>query len=500
MTSARSRRRQYVIFGKAVAFLLVCLAPNVAADPATLASQPAESSKAVATADARTGPLANAPSQRQPAAAPEAARPDATEVEISRRFNDLRHELLDDRAETIDRWLAVMAIILTQFGIIAVAAGYLGFRRFRKIEAKARGNVESSRKHAEEARNLVGEIKVRRDEAASLLRGLTAEEVHDDPDQARKAVETVQGDPTASPIDQTVAAAVRFQQSGKIEEAIEQWRAVAVVSEMTDNELSAQAWFSIGYLGQEHKKGTLETAIDAYDKALRLKPAYPEAYNNRGVAKGYLGRHKEALADYDMALRLKPDDAEVYNNQGNAKDNLGRHEEALADYDMALRLKPDDAEVYNNQGNAKDNLGRHEEALVDYDEAIRLNPDYASAYYNRGNVKSDLGRHEEALSDYDEAIRLNPDFASAYNNRGIVKSGLGRHEEALVDYDEAIRLNPDYANAYYNRGKANTRLNRMDEARRDFENVISLARNAGDEALANDAEGALKRARPVRTP
>ena len=458
MTSARSRRRQYVIFGKAVAFLLVCLAPNVAADPATLASQPTESSKAVATTDARTGSPGNAPSQRQPAAAPEAARPDATEVEISRRFNDLRHELLDDRAETIDRWLAVMAIILTQFGIIAVAAGYLGFRRFRKIEAEARGNVESSRKHAEEARNLVGEIKVRRDEAASLLRGLTAEEVHDDPDQARKAVETVQGDPTASPIDQTVAAAIRFQQSGNIEEAIEQWRAVAVVSEMTDKEFSAQAWFSVGYLSQEHKKGTPETVIDAYDKALRLKPAYPEAYNNRGVAKGY----------------------------------LGRHEAALTDYDMALRLKPDDAEVYNNRGNAKDNLGRHEEALVDYDEAIRLNPDYASAYYNRGNVKSGLVRHEEALSDYDEAIRLNPDFASAYNNRGIVKSGLGRHEEALSDYDEAIRLDPDYASAYYNRGKANTRLNRVDEARRDFENVISLARNAGDEALANDAEGALK--------
>ena len=61
-----------------------------------------------------------------------------------------------------------------------------------------------------------------------------------------------------------------------------------------------------------------------------------------------------------------------------------------------------------------------------------------------------------------------------------------------MDYDEAIRLNPDHASAYYNRGIANTHLNRMEEARRDFETAISLARNAGDEALANDAEGALK--------
>ena len=381
MTSARSKRPQHAMTRKIVAFVLAFMAPIAAAEPVPLASQPAESPKATTTADARTGSPGNAPSQWQPAAAPETADPNvAADTEISRRFNDLRRELLDGRAKIVDWWLAATAIFLTLLGIIALVAGYLGFRRFREIEAEARGNVESSRKHAEEAQNLVDEIKARRDEATSLLKGLTAEAVHDDPAKAGRTAESVQGDPTASPIDQAVAAAILLQREGNIEEAIEQWRAVAVVSEMTDKEFSAQAWFSVGYLGQEHKKGTLETAIDAYDKALRLKPAYPEAYNNRGVAKGYLGRHEAALTDYDMALRLKPDDAEVYNNQGNAKDNLGRHEEALADYDMALRLKPDDAEVYNNRGNAKDNLGRHEEALVDYDEAIRLNPDYASAY------------------------------------------------------------------------------------------------------------------------
>ena len=123
MTSARSGRQQHAMTRKIVAFVLAFIAPIAAAESGPPASQPTEAPKAATTADARTGPLANAPSQRQPAAAPETALSDATEIEISRRFNDLRHEMLDDRAETIDRWLAVMAIILTQFGIIAVAAG-----------------------------------------------------------------------------------------------------------------------------------------------------------------------------------------------------------------------------------------------------------------------------------------------------------------------------------------------------------------------------------------
>ena len=236
MTGTCFRRRQHAMTRKVATFVLAFVAPIVAADPGPFASQPAEPPTASPTADAQTGSLANAPSQRQPAAAPEAARPDAAEVEISRRFNDLRRELLDSRAKTVDWWLTATAILLTLLGIIAVAAGYLGFKRFREIETEARGNMESSRRHAEEAGNLVGKIKVQRDEAESILKGLTAEAIHDDPAKAGRAAESVRGDPTASPIDHVVAAAVLLQQSGNIEEAIEKWRAVAVVSETTNKE------------------------------------------------------------------------------------------------------------------------------------------------------------------------------------------------------------------------------------------------------------------------
>ena len=242
-------------------------------------------------------------------------------------------------------------------------------------------------------------------------------------------------------------------------------------------------------------KKTPKDAIFAYDQAIRLKPNHAEAYNNRGAAKGWLGRYDDALADCDQAIRLKPDYAEAYSNRGNAKAELGRRDDALADYDEAIRLKPDFSETYNNRGAAKAALGRHDDALADYDEAIRLKPDYAEAYSNRGNAKAALGRRDDALADYDEAIRLKPDYAEAYNNRGATrrpswgdvmmpspiltkrsasnrttpkltttganaKAELGRHDDALADYDEAIRLKPDDAEAYKNRGAAKAALGR----------------------------------------
>ena len=562
MIIAFFRRRRYVMLQKVAAFSLAFVASLAVADPGPLPSQPGELHADSTTADKGTGLPVDALLQRQSVAMPSSSDTDATaEVEALHRFNELKRELLDDREKAVDWWLAGTAIFLTLFSVGAFFVGLFGFKRFREIEAEAREHVKSSRKHAEEAQNLVGEIKMKRDEAELLMKGLTAEAVHNDPDEARKVAESVRENPTASPIDQTVADAVLLQRQGKIKESMKRWHAVAIISQVNDKDLAAKAWFSVGYLNQEYETNSLEKAIDAYDEAIRLKPdlsaAYnnrgnvksnlglhekaladydeavrlkpnnseyysnrgnakgnlhryeeaisdynkairlkpdsPEAYSNRGVAKNDLGRHEEAIVDYDEAIRLKPDNPEAYSNLGVAKNALGRHEEAVADYDEAIRLKPNYANVYSNRGVAKNNLGRHEEAIVDYDRAIRLNPDYANAYHNRGLAKDDLGRREEAIADYDEAIRLRPNLSEAYNNRGNVKNNLGRHEEAVADYDEAIRLKPDNLGAYNNRGKANIILNRVREARQDFETAIALARAAGDEILASDAERTLKK-------
>ena len=433
MNGAHFRRRRQAMPQWVAALFLVLAASLAAADPEPPPSQPSESHTDSTITDARTGSPGDAPLQPQSAAIPGSSDSNAAaEDEFSRQLNELRREFLDHRAKTVDWWLAATAIFLTLIGIVAVLAGYLSFKRFREIKTEARENVESSKTHAEAARELVGEIKAQRDEAESLVQGITAESVRNTPEEVRRATERVQENPTASPIDQAIVVAVRLQQRGNIKESIEKWRAIAIILEETDNDRAARAWFSVGYLRQEHEEDTLEAAIDAYNKS--------------------------------------------------------------------IRLKPDLAEAYNNRGSAKNNLGRREEAIADLDEAIRLEPNQAAAYNNRGNAKNSLGRHEEAITDYDEAIRLKPNLAEAHNNRGYTKNSLGRHEEAIADYDEVIRLKPDYAKAYYNRGRANIFLNRVDKARRDLEATIVLAQEAGNDALASDAERALKELPSEQTP
>ncbi len=85
-----------------------------------------------------------------------------------------------------------------------------------------------------------------------------------------------------------------------------------------------------------------------------------------------LGQYFAAIVDFDTAIRLKPDYAIAYNNRGAVKYHLGQHSAAIADYDTAIRLKPGYAIAYNNRGIAKVQLNRISGAKQDARTALRL--------------------------------------------------------------------------------------------------------------------------------
>ncbi len=200
----------------------------------------------------------------------------AVDVEIQRRFNDLRRELLDDRAGIINWWLNIILVVLGFFSVIAVFGGYFGFRRFREIEAEAKNYAEEARKGVEEINEQKKLAEEARQETESIMRtaagGGVERRYHFDPedserdddpllvqlgrvqrepDRAREAAEAVQEvrrNPEASLMDRAIAEAYSLQQAGRMDDAIEKWRSIANVAEGNDPDLAARAWLSVGYL------------------------------------------------------------------------------------------------------------------------------------------------------------------------------------------------------------------------------------------------------------
>ena len=69
-------------------------------------------------------------------------------------------------------------------------------------------------------------------------------------------------------------------------------------------------------------------AVEAFQAAITLRHAFPEAWNELGYAFRNQGRYPESLDAYDEALRLKPDFPEALEYLGEAYAKMGRLDDA----------------------------------------------------------------------------------------------------------------------------------------------------------------------------
>lgn len=196
-----------------------------------------------------------------------------------------------------------------------------------------------------------------------------------------------------------------------------------------------------------YEQGRLAEVLDHVRLLIDLYPSQPDLHNIAGAAAAGLGQHERAVEAYDRALAVKPDYAEVHSNRATALIGLKRYEEALASCDKAIRLLPDNAQAHSNRGIALKHLGRIKEALASYDKAARLMPNSAEIHYNRGNALLGPGGLEEAVAAYDRAIALRPTYVDALVNRGHALRDLGRLDQALDSYGRAVALRPGYEEA-----------------------------------------------------
>ena len=179
---------------------------------------------------------------------------------------------------------------------------------------------------------------------------------------------------------------------------------------------------------------------------------------------GALGRSDEALGNYNRAIAIRPDYPQAFNNRGALLHRMGRPEAALSSFDQALALRSDYPDAHYNRANVLAELGRLGEALASYDQALAFRPDLVEALYNRGNVLRDLGRPEDALASYDRAVALRPGHPQALYNRGVTLQAAGRLREALASFEACLAVARDHPHAF--RGAAECVLRLCDWERR----------------------------------
>ncbi|MBF0294096.1 MAG: tetratricopeptide repeat protein [Magnetococcales bacterium] len=191
-------------------------------------------------------------------------------------------------------------------------------------------------------------------------------------------------------------------------------------------------------------------AEQLWRQALRLHPAYAEAYNNLGNLLAEAGRTEEAEAALREALRLNPNFAEVCYHLGTLLHGTGRTDEALALLERAVSLKPHLAAAHDLLGVILHRRGRLAEAETAFCRAIAAQPADATPCQNLAILLHEQERYAEAEAVLQDALTRHPDQADLHNLHGCVLRELDRQPEAEAAFVRALR--PGHAEAYWHLG------------------------------------------------
>ena len=217
-----------------------------------------------------------------------------------------------------------------------------------------------------------------------------------------------------------------------------------------------------------------EGAVKDYTRAIELNPNYFHAYMYRGIAYQQLGQLEEAMADYDTAVAINPGDAYVYANRAVARAEMGDYKGAEEDYSRALRIDGRLLAAYLNRAIMRERLNDTEGAVKDCNAAIKLNMFSDEAYGLRGYLAYRQGDRKEAIADYTRALKANPNNIRVLMSRAMVWYELKEYPEALADYTEVLRVDSSYAFAYYNRALLRAEIGDYNNAIRDLDKVLEM--------------------------
>ena len=125
-----------------------------------------------------------------------------------------------------------------------------------------------------------------------------------------------------------------------------------------------------------YSQGQYQEVLNQSAQLLRTFPQSPSLFNIRGIVNASLKNYDEAIENYQKAIKLKPNWADAYLNLGNAQRDFGYLIKAIESFQKAIQVKPDFAKAYYNIGLSMSQKGDIEKAIKNYHQCLELKNDF----------------------------------------------------------------------------------------------------------------------------
>jgi len=268
-------------------------------------------------------------------------------------------------------------------------------------------------------------------------------------------------------IEGLIEKAEQLEQSGRLTQALEVWRAITVrdpdpetLGEFANLAVKLERWAEaeealmraskiapelpnphtlLGFLYFE--RNMLDKAVKCFQKSLAIEPS-ASVFTSLGVAQLELGLTEDGRGSLEQAISLDPEYEEAYYNLG----LVYRETEQSRSIDLfakAVTLDPEYAQAHRELGWALSRCeGKNAEAEYHVRRAIELNSEDGWAHIYLGNIlwqRNDLNFAEQSFK---KAVEVWPNIGVPYWCLALFYEHVGRMEDANRLYGQGVAVDP----------------------------------------------------------
>jgi tetratricopeptide (TPR) repeat protein len=185
------------------------------------------------------------------------------------------------------------------------------------------------------------------------------------------------------------------------------WKAAAQFRASTQLDATyPEPYKALGELFLAAPRRLFDQAVEAYAKAIELRPFYADAHVGLGDARAAKGDVDGAVKAYQQALVYNPVNPRVHMSLGKMYyTEKGLYYEAVTAYKKAIDLDPASVEARMGLGEVYEDKGLYKEAIGEYRHVVGLDSRHTGALYNLAMVYEKVDPRE-AMAQWERYIAL----------------------------------------------------------------------------------------------
>jgi arylsulfatase A-like enzyme/Tfp pilus assembly protein PilF len=197
----------------------------------------------------------------------------------------------------------------------------------------------------------------------------------------------------------------------------------------------------------------LTEAVTKMQRVLAQDPEIMDAWLTLGIWLTREGRTEEAIEAYKRALALKPDDEVAMLDLANAYRSRGRTGDAAAALEIfrgGLKANPRNPQAWYQLATLYLDLGREKDAETTFREALKANPKMGAAYNALGALAYQRGDLQSAERLVRQGLELEADVRTGRFNLARILEDRGQLDAAEKLYRSELDTYPDHGRAHFN--------------------------------------------------